>query len=264
MHFWNFLIIVFWNSWPICLSHEKSDPKVRIVSVQRHNYDLYSVLTVQPTSSNFQYGSYFGVPSDPSFWCRCSFISWQIRHDKQLYLWIMRTLQYPSSWNTVRIQHSRILNAWQNLLYLPCCDNLSIRSPSLSANWRSFWARSPLSNGTSVLITLGTNEELDCKLPHSTFKKKSHILNSFLRLLRKDRRFTEWIMQRNLNRFLVGYIVFRQFSMSFSFQATSGQWTCDSQNCCRGCRWCRGDLKFWRIEKQLEPKTKSFLAACRG
>ena len=49
----------------------------------------------------------------------------------------------------------------QNLPYLSCCDNFSIRSPYLF-NRRSLRARSSLSKSTFVLITLGTNEELDC------------------------------------------------------------------------------------------------------
>ena len=53
----------------------------------------------------------------------------------------------------------------QNLLNLSCCDNFSIRSPYL-CNRRSLWSRSSQSKGTFVLITLGTNEELDC--PHTT------------------------------------------------------------------------------------------------
>ena len=53
-----------------------SDPGVRIVSVQRHNSNLNSMFTVQVTGCNFQYGSNFDVPLDPSFWLWCSFFSW--------------------------------------------------------------------------------------------------------------------------------------------------------------------------------------------
>ena len=49
----------------------------------------------------------------------------------------------------------------QNLLNLSCCDSFSIRSP-YCCNRRSLRARSSQSKGTSVLITFGTNEELDC------------------------------------------------------------------------------------------------------
>ena len=49
----------------------------------------------------------------------------------------------------------------QNLLNLSCCENLSIRSPYL-CNRNSPCAGSSLFLSTFVLITLGTNEELDC------------------------------------------------------------------------------------------------------
>ena len=50
------------------LIHERnSDPRVSIVSIQRHNSDLNSMLTVQVTGWNFQYGPNFGVPLDPPF-----------------------------------------------------------------------------------------------------------------------------------------------------------------------------------------------------
>ena len=53
------------------LNHENSDPRVSIVSAQKHNSDLNSMFTVQITGCNFQHGSNFGVPLDPSFrlWC---------------------------------------------------------------------------------------------------------------------------------------------------------------------------------------------------
>ena len=69
----------------------------------------------------------------------------------------------------------------QNLLSLSCCDNFSIRSPYCCKR-RSLRARSSLSKGTSVLITLGTNEELDC--PPTTvapfYHEKFRILHTFL------------------------------------------------------------------------------------
>ena len=49
----------------------------------------------------------------------------------------------------------------QNLLNLSCCDNFSIRSPYL-CNSNSLSVGSSLFKGTLVLITCGTNEELDC------------------------------------------------------------------------------------------------------
>ena len=56
----------------------------------------------------------------------------------------------------------------QNLLHLSCCDNFSIRS-QYCCNRRSLRARSSQSKGTSVLITLGTSEELDCPPVTSCF-----------------------------------------------------------------------------------------------
>ena len=48
----------------------------------------------------------------------------------------------------------------QNLLNLSCCDIFSIRSPYCCSR-RSLRAKSSQSKSTSVLITLGTNEELN-------------------------------------------------------------------------------------------------------
>ena len=45
-----------------------SDPGVSIVSVQKPNSDLNSILTVQVTGRNLLYGPNFGVPLDPFFW----------------------------------------------------------------------------------------------------------------------------------------------------------------------------------------------------
>ena len=44
-----------------------SDPRVRIVLVHR----------VKATGCNFQYGSNLGAPSNPTFWFRKTFVSWQ-------------------------------------------------------------------------------------------------------------------------------------------------------------------------------------------
>ena len=49
----------------------------------------------------------------------------------------------------------------QNLLNLTCCDSFSIRSPYL-CNSSSLCVGSSVFKGTFMLITFGTNEELDC------------------------------------------------------------------------------------------------------
>ena len=43
-----------------------SDLGVRIVCVHGHNSDFHSIFTVQETGCNFQYGTNFGVSSDPT------------------------------------------------------------------------------------------------------------------------------------------------------------------------------------------------------
>ena len=59
-----------------------------------------------------------------------------------------------------------------------------------------------------------------------------HTLHTFLPLLRKDwAGWLETIMrQKCLNRFLVGCKVYRQFTMSFAFELTSGQWGRSTEN----------------------------------
>ena len=211
-------------------SMRNSDPRVRIVSVHRHSSDLNSVLNVQATGCNFQYGPNFGVPFYPSFWLWRFFVSWQSVFTRQAtarncensamsfvmkYCPISTTVSNPAS--------------IQNLLKLSCCDRFSIRSP-YCCNRRSSWARSSQSKGTTVLITLGTNEELDCP-PH----------NGSLRSVVKRFIFfthfcdcsvnTELIYRNNsFNRFQIGCIVYRQFSMSFAFESTSGQWARSPEN----------------------------------
>ena len=79
----------------------------------------------------------------------------------------------------------------QNLLNLSCCDNFLIRSP-YCCNRRSFRAKSSPSQGTSVLITLGTNEELVAfrQRVAPIHRERFRILHTCLRLLRKD--WTNW------------------------------------------------------------------------
>ena len=64
------------------------------------------------------------------------------------------------------------------------------------------------------------------------YREEFRILHTFLRLLHKD-----WAdLQRQfckkncLNRFQIGTIMYRHFSMSFAFELTSGQWTRGTEN----------------------------------
>ena len=44
-----------------------SDPRVRIFFVYRFNSDFHSIFTLKVTGCDFQYGSNFGVPLNPTF-----------------------------------------------------------------------------------------------------------------------------------------------------------------------------------------------------
>ena len=135
------------HSWPTCSSHENFWPRSENCLCSR-TWSLISTPYLpckqQVTTSNTGPILVFPGIQPP------------------LHLWIVRIPQYLLSWNTVRFQqHSGILHPYKISLNLSCCDNFSIRSPYL-CNRRSLRARSSQSKGTSVLITLGTNEELDC------------------------------------------------------------------------------------------------------
>ena len=74
----------------------------------------------------------------------------------------------------------------QNVITLSSCDNFSIRSQYLCNRSSSGCAGSSV-KGVFVFITLGTNNGLDCTSTTGLFYHgRSHILHTFLRLLRKD------------------------------------------------------------------------------
>ena len=114
----------------------------------------------------------------------------------------------------------------QNLFNLYCCDSFSIRS-QFYCNRRSLLAGSSQSKDAFVLITLSTSEELDCSittglpvLSWSCFILFTYLSNCSVK--------TELVCRDNyaknsFNRFQIGCIVYRQFSMSFAYESTSGQ-----------------------------------------
>ena len=111
-------------------SMTNSDPGVRIVSVQRHNSDLNSVLTKQTTDCNFQYGPNLGVRLDPSFWLWWLFISWKSAFTTGhcMNLWNVCSVfrhEVLSNFNNIQ----KYLHPYRHLLNLSCCDSFSIRSP---------------------------------------------------------------------------------------------------------------------------------------
>ena len=58
-------------------SMRNSHPRVRIVFVYRFNSSFHSTFSLQVTGCDFQNGSKFGVPSNPTFRVSWFFISWQ-------------------------------------------------------------------------------------------------------------------------------------------------------------------------------------------
>ena len=121
----------------------------------------------------------------------------------------------------------------QNLLNLSCCDSFSIRSP-YCCNRRSWLAGSSQSKGTSVLITLGTSEELDCPITTGLsvlslrVSYSSHI--SATGSVKTELVCRDNYAKNSLNRFPIGCIVYRQFSMPFASESTSGQWARSAEN----------------------------------
>ena len=188
-----------------------------------HNSHLNSMFTVQVTGCIFQHGSNFCVPSDPSFWLWCWFFSWK------------SAFTTGHWWEFCSIFHHEILSDFNNIQkscihtnftqsVLLC--NFSIRSPYCCSR-RAWFAGSSQSKRTSVLITLCTNEELDC--PLTTGCPVLSWRDSYSSHISRDCSVkTELVCRDNyaknsFNRFQIGCIVYRQFSMSFAFQLTSGQ-----------------------------------------
>ena len=71
------LLVVAWVRDQLIQAMRNSDSRERIVFVYRFDSNFHSMFTLQVAGCDFQYGSNFGVPSNPTFrvsWC---FISWQ-------------------------------------------------------------------------------------------------------------------------------------------------------------------------------------------
>ena len=139
-----------------------SDPRVRIVFVDKHDSDLNSMFVLQATGCNFQNGRNLVFPLIHSFGSDNSSSRGKV-HSRQ----VTESVNCENSVRSFVMKYCPIskmfrnLTSMQNLFNLSCFDNFSIRSPYL-CNRRSLWAWSSLFKSTFVLITLGTNEELDC------------------------------------------------------------------------------------------------------
>ena len=118
----------------------------------------------------------------------------------------------------------------QNLLNLYCCDNFSIRSP-YCCNRRSWFVGSSQSKETCLDRTEHN------RLSHHHIRSNWSIVKGFIFFthFRDCSVKTELICRTNyaknsLNRFLVGCKVYRQFTMSFAVELTSGQWSRRTEN----------------------------------
>ena len=139
---------------------EIPDSWVRIFFVHSLNSDLQSIFTLQATSCNFQYGPNFGV----SLWS-CDVESSLGRvYSRQATAWNCENFAVSFiMWNTVRFQlWSGILHPYK--ICSICLVVITFQFFLHLCNRNSLCARSSLFKDTFVLITLGTNEELDCPL----------------------------------------------------------------------------------------------------
>ena len=137
-----------------------SDPGVRIVSVQRPKSDPNSILTMQVTGCNFQYGPNFDVSLDPSFWLWCSFFSWESVFTTGH---CMKLKKLCSVFRHELLSNSEIVHPYK--IYLICLVVTAFQFVLHIAAIEDFcYAGSSQSKSTSVLITLGTSEELHCSM----------------------------------------------------------------------------------------------------
>ena len=137
-----------------------SDPRVSIVSAQRHNSDLNSMFTVQVTGCNFQHGPNFGVPLDPSFWLWCFFFSWksvfttshciELCRISSVFRHEILSILHNTQKSCIHTEFTQFILLWQLLNSFFICWNTK------------FWyAGSSLSKENSVLIALST---IDCPI----------------------------------------------------------------------------------------------------
>ena len=163
------------------------------------------MFTVPITGCNFQY--------EPKFWC----FHGSILSTVMLLLLLEECSRQTTVLNCVRSRVSFFITycpysttlrnpaSIQNLLNLSCCDSFSIRSPSCSKR-KFYFAGSSLSNWPSVLIALSTI--------HCPIKTSRPVLS-----------WRDSNTEKSFNRFLVGCIMYQQFTMPFALELTSAQWS---------------------------------------
>ena len=213
------------------LIHEKFWPKNEYCLCSRHDSDHNSMFTVQITSCNFQYGPHCGVPLSPSFRLQMLLrLLAECTHDEALHetVWDLKCL---SSRNTVHSQqHLEIMHPYKiyslfhsvkdfsfvlQLVAIENSDTLDRHSPKEVLSW-SYWEQLIVPSLYQMVLI---------------YREGIHILHKCFRLLRKDwAHLQKQFAPNRLNRFQIGCKVYWQFSMSFAFDSTTGQWARSTEN----------------------------------
>ena len=233
LHFWGFLLVVQIRD-QLVQAMRNSDPRLRIVFVHGHNSDLNSIFTLQNNKLQLSIRAQFGC----SLWSNLSVQMFlhllaKSTHDQPLRLWIVRILQYLSSYNTVRFQQYSgikhpykicsiclVVITFQFVLRIFATEDLCEHNHHYSKT-RLSWSRLAQMKNSTVL------PQRVSPFYHERFIFFTHFCDFSVK--------TELICRRNCaknscNRVLVGTIVDRQFSTAFALELTSGQWTCGSED----------------------------------
>ena len=190
LHFWSFLFAVFQIRDQFTWAMRDPDPGVRIVFIRRSNSDLNSIFTVQTTGYNFQYGSSFGVASDPTKWFRCFFLYWQRVYSRQATASV-NCENYAVSFVMKYCPISTTLKkppTIQNLLSLSRCDNFSIRS-LYCCNKKDLCEHGDHNPKALLSWSILARMRNSIVLPQPVApydRERFRILHTFMRLLRKD------------------------------------------------------------------------------
>ena len=166
LNFWGFLLTAVQIRDQFVRAMRDSDPGVRIVLAYRHTSDLNTVFTLWATSCNNQHGPNLGV----SLWSNPS-VPMLLRHSRQCVLTTSHCIcelweffsvfrhGMLSDFNNIQKSciHTKfthfclVVITFQFVLHIVAIEDLCEQGH-----------HNP--KGTSVLITLGTNEKLDCPL----------------------------------------------------------------------------------------------------
>ena len=237
LNFWGFLLVIVQIRDQFIRAMRDSDPRVKVVFVRRRGSDLNSVLTVQATGCNFQYGSNFGCSLESNLVVQLNFR-----------LLAMCTHDLPTAFlnfenSSVSFRHEKLsdFKLWSGILHQhKICSiclvviTFQIRSPYLCSRSSSGCAGSS-AKGMCVFITLGSKQRVRLSFPQQVslfYHGRSHILSHIFCDCSVN---TELIYSNNckrknsFNRSRVGATMYWQFSTAFAFKRSSGQWTRGSE-----------------------------------